>query len=858
MRNVPTMQKGPNEELDSPIGFIAADCLEKLMHFLPSQTPLKDFIHHNSLHAFQDRKFFDAIFEASKIFGYQVTLELKDFRGLHAMGRIKASVLDRLILQKKGDANAAKWRHRLLEAAFDETKQPRVGRLRSLWKPRLGIDLDNAVHPLLFRVMGHYLDQGISLWGFPQVAGGCLASIRVLERESFASFFSTQRAKQLLLDESCTLEHLLGIVVGDPALFEQYLFDQQFAHRGWSGMVATLETHPETLLSPREITLQDFIQLELLLEIDAIEGKLGSGWQPLAVDPMISTFDIFAPTEKTELDEVFEIWQEAFEWSYYDEVLAGLLSAEPESGKSVKAPTFQAIFCIDERECSFRRHLEGVAPHCETWGSPGFFGVEFYYQQAHAQFYDKLCPAPVTPKYLIKESDSATSHSKEALYTNNTSKLFWGSLLTFSLGLWASVKMLLLMFRPKMSPAISNAFAHMDERSTLSIENRSREDMENGLQIGFTIEEMAVRVEGLLRSIGMVSQFAQLIYVVAHGSSSANNPHHGAHDCGACSGRPGAVNAKVFAFMANHPRVRKILADRGIEIPAKTQFLGALHDTASDQIAYYLTESLSPVNEVAHAAHKAAFDNALNLNAKERSRRFASIDTGQSPQKVRRAILKRSVSMFEPRPELGHGTNTLCFVGRRELTKQLFLDRRAFLNSYDYRTDPEGKLLAGVMRPLGPVCGGINLEYYFSRVDNHKLGAGTKLPHNVMGLIGVVNSCDGDLRPGLPLQMIEVHDPVRLLIVVEHFPEVVLRTVQSSPEMYQWFINEWVNLVAFDPLNKTLHRFNAGKFVDYMPQAASPSTITDFESYLESAKEMESNHILDATKENLPVHLIRS
>jgi uncharacterized protein YbcC (UPF0753/DUF2309 family) len=162
------------------------------------------------------------------------------------------------------------------------------------------------------------------------------------------------------------------------------------------------------------------------------------------------------------------------------------------------------------------------------------------------------------------------------------------------------------------------------------------------------------------------------------------------------------------------------------------------------------------------------------------------------------------------------------------------------------------------MRPLGPVCGGINLEYYFSRVDNHKLGAGTKLPHNVMGLIGVVNSCDGDLRPGLPLQMIEVHDPVRLLIVVEHFPEVVLRTVQSSPEMYQWFIHEWVNLVAFDPLKKTLHRFNAGKFVDYMPQAASPSTITDFESYLESAKEMESNHILDATKENLPVHQIRS
>jgi hypothetical protein len=35
--------------------------LHALRHYLPSQTPLKDFIHHNSLHAFQEMKFFDAI-----------------------------------------------------------------------------------------------------------------------------------------------------------------------------------------------------------------------------------------------------------------------------------------------------------------------------------------------------------------------------------------------------------------------------------------------------------------------------------------------------------------------------------------------------------------------------------------------------------------------------------------------------------------------------------------------------------------------------------------------------------------------------------------------------------------------------
>jgi uncharacterized protein YbcC (UPF0753/DUF2309 family) len=216
-------------------------------------------------------------------------------------------------------------------------------------------------------------------------------------------------------------------------------------------------------------------------------------------------------------------------------------------------------------------------------------------------------------------------------------------------------------------------------------------------------------------------------------------------------------------------------------------------------MAFYDEQVLLPENAEHHSKNKSSFEKALDRNAKERSRRFASINTRMSVKNVREAIRKRSVSLFEPRPELGHGTNTLCIVGSRNLTKGLFLDRRAFLNSYDYKSDPEGKLLSGIMKPLGPVCGGISLEYYFSRVDNYKLGAGTKLPHNVMGLIGVANSSDGDLRPGLPLQMIEVHDPVRLLLIVEHFPEVVLNTIQSVPEMYEWYNNDWVHLITINP-----------------------------------------------------------
>lgn len=831
--------------------------LHELKHYLPTQTPLKDFIHHNSLHAFQSMKFYDAIFKASKIFGFKVTLQLDDFRKMHENGRIKKDVLDKIVNDKKGADQFLNWKEKLLTKEYNESIFPRVGTLRAYWKTKYKIDLDSMVQPLLFRVLCSYLDQGISVWDFPQENKGFLNAIKDLEKNSFSSFFKTKRAKKLL-EDGFGIKELLKIIVGNEAYYEQYLFDQQFSHRGWSGMVSAIEDQPGVLLDKRVISLNDLIVFDLLLEIDALDKQFGNSWEPLCTNISTPPVDLFVDAPLTELDEVFKLWQDAFEWSYYDEVLAGIAL---EKKKQISAPaktSFQAMFCIDERECSIRRNIEHVDPNCETLAAPGFFGVEFYFKPQNAKFYDKLCPAPVFPKYLIKEINAKGERKHELLYTKKNHTFFIGSVITMFFGFISAVKLFLTVFRPKMSPAISNAFIHMDKTATLSIENKDVNDRENDLQIGFTIDEMAARVEGLLRGIGMVKNFAPIVYVIGHGSSSANNPHHGAHDCGACSGRPGSVNSRVFAFMTNHPKVRAILNSHGLVIPDATQFVGGLHDTAADEIEFYDEQLLNSVNAEAHKKNKIAFENALDLNAKERSRRFASINTKGSLKQTRKAIKDRSVSLFEPRPELGHGTNTLCIIGRREFTKGLFLDRRAFMNSYDYRTDKDATLLTGVMRPIGLVCGGINLEYYFSRVDNHKLGAGTKLPHNVMGLIGVANSADGDLRPGLPLQMIEVHDPVRLLVIVEHSPEAVMKAITITPEIYEWYKNEWVHIVALHPETNKFHYFKNGEFIEYTPLTKELGKIKDMKSFVEAAKEMETNHIVDATKENLPVYSLEN
>lgn len=832
--------------------------LHELKHYLPTQTPLKDFIHHNSLHAFQSTKFYDAIFKSSKIFGHQATMPLSDFRKLFKLGRIRPEILDKAIANRKENNKVELWKTNLLSKQYDDHNEERIGKLRADWKQTYHIDLDNLVQPFLFRFLCSYLDQGISIWDFPIGNKGFLESIKELEKNSFTSIFKTKRVKTLLFQEGISIEGLLQIVVGNEAYFEQYLFDQQFSHRGWSGLIASVESQPDTLLSPKQISLNDLIVFELLLEIDNLDNQLGNNWKPIGETTLQSPINLFEAIEETELQEVLKIWQDAFEWSYYDEVLAGIqqLSVSKKKNEVVEnqSKSFQAMFCIDEREDSIRRHIEAIDKDSETFGTPGFFSVEFYFQAFGAKFYDKLCPAPVTPKYLIKEYDVTEKRAHDLLYTNKTHRLTTGFLSTFVFGFWSAFRLIKNLISPQKGPAISNAFLHMNAEGKLTVENKSTDDIENNLQIGFTVDEMTTRVASLLNGIALTKNFAPIVYVVAHGSSSANNPHHGAHDCGACSGRPGSVNARVFALMANNGKVREVLKSQGIDIPNETQFIGALHDTASDEIEFYDIPTLNTTNTENHKINAANFEHALDLNAKERSRRFASINTKNDIKKVRKAIQQRSVSLFEPRPELGHGTNTLCIVGKRNLTKGLFLDRRAFLNSYDYKTDLDGKFLTGIMKPLGPVCGGINLEYYFSRVDNYKLGAGTKLPHNVMGLFGVANSSDGDLRPGLPWQMIEVHDPVRLMIIVEHFPDVVLKVIQSVPEMYEWFINEWVHLSVINPETDELFYFKEGQFVSYKPMTNQIHFFKDVHTLLEDAKEMETNHITHATQENLPIY----
>ena len=185
------------------------------------------------------------------------------------------------------------------------------------------------------------------------------------------------------------------------------------------------------------------------------------------------------------------IWQDALEWTYYDEVLAGLTLAKKKPAQNTgKATTFQAFFCIDDRECSFRRYLEKIDPQCQTFATPGFYNVEFYFQPEDGKFYTKLCPWPVNPKHLIKAMGGQAKRELDVHFSKHSHSFYSGWLISQTLGFWSAVKLFVNIFRPSLSPATAYSFRHMDKHSKLTIENKNIDDRENNLQIGFTVEEI--------------------------------------------------------------------------------------------------------------------------------------------------------------------------------------------------------------------------------------------------------------------------------------------------------------------------------------------------------------------------------
>ncbi|MEZ6127504.1 MAG: DUF2309 domain-containing protein [Planctomycetaceae bacterium] len=662
---------------------------------------------------------------------------------------------------------------------------------------------------------------------------------------------------------------------------EDYLRATLLALRGYAGMLWQTEVRPDRVHVPSPPgTLLEFVAVRLLLDRLAVEflAQQSMSWnRPLSelqskLQSQLSThqtisneqyaYRIFqcaqvngwgpstlAALKKSDWKELIQelaqfseherqrVFHIAFERRYACEAMDAVIARVSRPPVKPTTPLLQVSCCIDAREESFRRHIEEVSPDVQTYGAAGFYGIPMYYRGLGDAHFTALCPVIVKPTYWVVEEPvysmeevaRAKARARKALGTAGhrileaTNRSVGGAFVSALLGPLATAPLVGYTVFPRATAKLHTAASHFVAPPQVSRLRLERDEAQapgcddDGL--GFTVAEMAKLGGKLLRDIGLTDNFAPIVLFLGHGSSCLNNPHKSAYHCGACSGGSGGPNARTMAAMLNDTRVRRLLAQEGLHIPDETYVLGGLHNTGTDEITFYDLELLPSQHTKYMQQIRDILSRACERNAQERCRRFESADFDIEPGPAMNHVQDRSQNLAETRPEYGNCTNAMCFVGRRERVRGLFMDRRSFLQSYDPTTDDAAHgILAGVLGAVIPVCEGINLLYTLSAMDSQGWGAGSKLPHNATSMLGVMDGSASDLRAGLPWQGVDIHEPMRLLFIIETTPQAMLSIMDRNSTIDRICRGNWVQLAVLDPESSEIKYFSGGRFVLHEPQ----------------------------------------
>lgn len=541
--------------------------------------------------------------------------------------------------------------------------------------------------------------------------------------------------------------------------------------------------------------------------------------EPDALQRLLNWMDEFPETEHG------PVWLVAHEATYQEKLIQKLresISNRETQDKAVSRPLAQLAFCIDVRSEPFRRNLESVG-HYETIGFAGFFGIPMRCRAMDQHHLTLQLPAIVPPKYTVHEivredqSQQLAKHNAGAgfiftiheMLRDMKQHVLTPYVMVESLGWLFGVQLFLRTLFPEK---YRKSRAWMRDTVAPSVGTKMTADRDDH-GIGLTPEEQCATIETVLKTMGLTRNIGRLVVICGHNSMSDNNPYEAALNCGACGGNSGKPNARLFAAMANKRHVREHLAKTGIVVPEDTHFIGGVHNTTTDGVDLFDLEDLPESHRQDLEQLKRDLREAAIRTNRERCIRLPG--AGKiSARHVAQEIGRRAGDWSETRPEWGLAGNAAYIIGNRVQTKNIDLEGRAFLNSYDHSVDPTGTLLEGVM--LGPMVVGqwINAEHYFSTTDTEVFGSGSKIYHNVVGRIGIMSGPQSDLRIGLSWQSmmngeVPYHEPLRLLVVIEAPRDRILNIIERQSALKQLCDNEWIHLVAIDPdSDERLYRYH--------------------------------------------------
>ena len=674
-----------------------------------------------------------------------------------------------------------------------------------------------------------YFDEGQSVWRLPSRRLRPYPAWRAAVRHDLnpeVMGISRFRAIVEELPEDPT-EAIIVVVrrIGVPSrATEDYLHQALFDIAGWAAFARYIvwckELHGET-----DDTLLHVLAIRVVwgyaLFMQRRDAAFKEAWSRAMLDAAL-------PPEDEKLGEDRElcvdlIMQEAFEASYQRRLLSTLQPRNLPASRNEPASRkkLQAAFCIDVRSEIYRRALETVLPDAETIGFAGFFGFPIEYIPIGHIKGGSQCPVLLTPKYVVCEAVNNASPDEEArilslrlmrrrvakawksfklaavssfIYVETAGILFGAKILSDSLGLTRTVH----------DPNTDG----LDETIIGRLGPRIEPLLVGGRRTGFDAEDGLNQAEAVLRAMSLTGDFARIVLLAGHGSTTVNNPHASGLDCGACGGHTGEANARVAAAILNQDDVRDGLRSRGIEIPADTWFIGCLHDTTTDDVRFFDADKVPSTHakELRELRHSLARATSL-----ARLERAALLGVAEGPE-LDQQIVGRSSDWSQVRPEWGLAGNAAFIAAPRSRTRGLDLRGRAFLHDYDWHRDEDFAVLELIMTAPMVVASWINLQYYGSTVNNAMFGSGNKVLHNVTGTIGVLEGNAGDLKVGLPWQSVHdgkrfVHEPLRLNVFIEA-PMAAIDRVIAKHEMVRNLVdNRWLHVFLLNEAGSVSHRY---------------------------------------------------
>jgi len=753
--------------------------IENAAHIITPFWPLKTFIAANPLAGFEHMDFAKAVEKGDELFGGKGLPSRAMGQKALAEGKINREIL-REVLQRH---NAASIYSDMIAGKPDSSVKGKDAKEYN----DSAINDCSLVNALMIKYLAAFLDEGQSGWEMPLREKGFYAAWKNL----VAHDNQIDNRSRLLSFPDDAVVALMEMLSGIPdEQREDYLQKHLAALPGWSGFVkwrAKQKDYPWQQKYP--ITLGEMLAVRL-----AMCRMTGEDGLP----------EIAAACDQEGLYWL-EAWEETYRRSLIDK-----LEKTWDAQNNVGRAEAQFVFCIDVRSEVFRRHLEACGNY-ETFGFAGFFGLPIRHKNFGEDISANSCPVLLSPQYETADEpccgheDAAHRH----LHGKKTAKGFKALLLGLkndiaapfatveASGSFFGLGMALRTFWPQHARSASESIESrlsppVALQPTMA---KSEEDMR-----GLSLSERIFHAEAALKIMGLTENFAPFIFLTGHGSETANNPYAAGLDCGACGGNHGGPNARLMADIFNDPQVREGLKVRGIQIPADSVFIGAQHNTTTDEV-----DILSP-----EAVPEKIYADLDRARIKANEERCATFSTTHKPH-------QRASDWAEVRPEWGLARNAAFIVGPRAMSANINLQGRSFLHSYDWEKDDDGKSLEIILTAPMVVAEWINTQYYFSTLDNAVYGSGSKVTHNVVGKIGVMQGNASDLMTGLPLQSVMsadgelYHEPLRLMTVVKAPLARVSRIIAENDILQKLFDNGWVALMVIDPHSGKFMRYGSGK-----------------------------------------------